>query len=140
VITLLQDAKMVTDLDAGEKVLTNVGKLLPVPNTMVDTEDPRMTDGREILDGTVTDLSVAATAAIEQSKLSLDGNIPTSWLGSDEKTAARGDLVERVASKGAIGGYAALGVSAKLSAGNLPTTGPQLGTVTRVGLSMPGHF
>lgn len=138
-IPLLQLAKLVTDLEAGNLNLLNIGALDPVPSNLALSDDARLTDAREPLPGSVTDASVAPGAAIAQSKLLLDGDIPTAWLGTTSTTAAQGDLAEYKANKGQPNGYAELDGSGKIPSGQIPTD-VGTGTVTSVALSMPGEF
>ena len=112
---------------------------MPVPLNLVVTTDPRLSDARAPLDGSVTNASVAANAAIVQSKLNLDGLIPMSWLGTTATTAAQGNLAEYFANKGQPNGYASLDGTGKVPVAQLPV-GAGLGTVTSVQLTMPGQF
>lgn len=138
-IPLLDNAKLITDLDAGSFNLLNVGAFSPLPPNLVDTSDPALSDAREPLPGSVTNASVNAAAAIAQSKLNLDGTIPATWLGTASTQAAQGNLAEYLSNKNQPNGYAGLDGSGKILSANLPgTTGT--GTVTSVGLSMPAQF
>jgi hypothetical protein len=74
-------------------------------------------------------------ATIEQSKLALNATIPAAWLGNTDNTAAQGDLVESVAGKDAVNGYAALGVNGKINTGKVPLSGS--GTVTELKMTFP---
>lgn len=126
---------MGSDIDFRQFNLLNLGNIDPVPTGLALDTDPRLSDARTPLAGSVTDASVAIGAAIDQSKLNLDGVIPPAWLGTTSTTAAEGDLAEYVANKDAPNGYAGLDGSGKIPAGKLPaTTGT--GTVTSVGLSI----
>lgn len=136
-IPLLDNCKLATDLDFDGFSVKNSGKFLPVPSNAVGTDDPRLIDQRNILNGTVTNASVASTAAIDQSKLDLNGNIPTVWLGNTSIQAAQGNLVQLASLKGANNGYAALDANGRILASNMPSTGPQSGTVGAVSLSLP---
>ena len=139
-IPQLENAKLVTDLDFNGLALKNSGAWTPVPPAFVDIDDPRFSDARLILDGTVTDDSVNAAAEIDQSKLNLNGSIPPAWLGSSAGQAASGPLVTRTSQKNANSGYPGLDVNGRVLSTRLPSTGPQTGTVTKVGLSMPPEF
>lgn len=138
-IPLLDGAQMVTDLEGGGYNLNNLGGFSPIPPNLVSTSDPRLTDARVPLDGSVTDASVAAGAAIAQSKLNLNGPIPPAWLGNTNTTAAEGDLAEYKANKGQPNGYASLDGGGKIPVGQLPASAG-VGTVTSVGLTMPSQF
>lgn len=136
---IVEDAVLGSDLDCRFFDLLNLGTFDPPPSNLVLSNDVRLTDAREPLPGSVTNASVASNAAIVQSKLSLDGNMPTSWFGTTNTTAARGDLAEYAAMKGQPNGFASLDGSGKVPPAQLPaTTGT--GTVTSVGLTMPSQF
>ena len=135
-IPILENAILGTDLDGNFQDLLNVAALDPVPLNIATSDDIRLSDARPPLPGSVTDESVADDAAIVQSKLNFNGQIPTAWLGTAPGTAAPGDLAEYVANKNQPGGYAGLDGSGKVPSAVLPgDTGT--GTVTSVGLSMP---
>lgn len=136
---ILENAVLSTDLDANNFTLRNILALDPVPSTLALSSDPRLTDARVPLDGSVTDASVANAAAITQSKLNLNGQIPATWLGTTATTAARGDLAEYLSNKGQPNGYAALDGGGKVPAAQIPTA-VGTGTVTSVALSMPAQF
>lgn len=136
---ILENTVLTTDLDADFYNLRNVSTLDPVPVNLALSSDPRLTDARVPLDGSVTDFSVANGAAIVQSKLNLNGQIPPAWLGSSATTAAQGDLAEYLSNKGQPNGYAGLDGGGKVPALQLPT-GIGTGTVTSVGLTMPAQF
>lgn len=135
----LEDAVLANDMDAQGFNLLNVASLNPVPIGLVSSTDPRLSDARFPLDGSVTDASVAPGANIDQSKLNLNGNIPASWLGTTDTTAAQGNLAEYLANKGQPNGYAGLDGGGKVPSAQLPTTAGAA-TVTSVGLSMPAEF
>jgi hypothetical protein len=136
---LIEDAVLATDLDGRNYALLNLGGLDPVPGNLALNSDVRLSDQREPLPGSVTDDSVAADAAIEQSKLLFDDDIPVAWLGTGSNQAARGDLAEYLSHKNQPGGYPGLDSGGKLASSQLPgTTGT--GTVTSVALSMPPEF
>lgn len=136
---ILQDDILGSDLDCNGFVLRNIGAMTPTPSPLVSIDDPRLSDPRAILDGSVTNDSVNPIAGIDQSKLNLGGNIPPSWIGTQSNQAAQGDLVERVANKGVPGGYAGLDANGLILSSNV-TPGPQPGTVNSVGLIMPKEF
>jgi hypothetical protein len=140
----IDNGQMVTDLDANHFRILNLSSVIgPPPNDLPDglvgTDDPRLSDARAPLDGSVTDASVAFLAGIVQSKLNLNGTIPPLWLGTDATHAANGSLVEYMANKGQPGGYAALDGTGKVPIGQLPND-IGTGTVTSVGLVMPADF
>lgn len=132
-IPVLEDAVLGSDLDCQNFDLRNIDELMPVPDGLVSINDPGLTDGRTPPDGSVTNETVNATAAIDQSKLSLNGVIPTAWLGS-EGLAAPGDLVERIENKGAPNGYAAMDAEGKIDASHF-TPGDAIGSITSIGLT-----
>jgi len=136
---LIQDGLLANDLDCALFNLLNVQSLNPVPNNLVASDDPRLTDARVPLDGSVTDSSVAPGAGIVQSKLNLNGACPPSFLGTDSTHAAEGDQAEYIANKGQPGGYASLDNTGKIPAAQL-STAVGAGTVTSVGLSLPADL
>ena len=138
-IPLLDGAQMVTDLEGGGFNLNNLGGFSPLPPNLVADTDPRLTDARVPLDGSVTDVSIVDAAGIQQSKLNLDGDIPPNWLGNTATTAAQGDLAEYTANKGQPNGYASLDSGGKIPVAQLPASAG-VGTVTSVGITMPAQF
>lgn len=127
---------MVTDLDGGGNKILNA-QVEDVPG-LVSTDDPRLGDPRNILPGTVSNISVlprtnGAGANIEQAKLNLNGQIPTAWLGQTAGKAAPGLGPQYLTGRGAANGYAPLDGNGKIPAANIPVTGNP-GTV--VGLNM----
>ena len=136
---LIQDAALGTDLDAAGYRILNLGGLIPPPSNLCAIDDPRLSDARAPLDGSVTDASVASGAGITQDKLNLNGVIPTSWLDKLVGTAAPGDLAEYISNKGQPNGYASLDGSGKVPAAQMPV-GAGFGTVTSVGLALPKEF
>src|SRR4029077_17857512 len=84
---------------------------------------------------TIDDASVAENAGIVQSKLSLDGTIPLTWLGNTSTTAAQGDLVQLVAAKDQPNGYVSLTGGGKLPTGSVPLSGT--GTITELSFELP---
>lgn len=136
---IIEDAVLGTDLDGQFHSLLNIGSLDPVPSNLVTSDDPRLTDQREPAPGSVTNLSVADDAAIDQSKLDLNGQIPTAWLGTTPGTAAQGDLVEYLSNKDQPNGYVGLDSSGQIPTAMLPDE-VGLATVNSVGLSMPTDF
>jgi hypothetical protein len=138
-IPIIEDAILGTDLNGDFHDLLNVKALVPVPVNLASSDHSGLSDSRPPLPGSVTNDSVAASAAIVQSKLSLDGVIPTAWLGTSSTTAARGDLAEYVSSKNQPGGYAGLDGTGKVAPAFLPASAGT-GTVTSVGLTMPAQF
>ena len=135
----LENAQLTTDLECGLFALRNLGSINPPPANLVLSTDPRLSDPRMPLAGSVVNASVAAGAAIDQSKLNLNGVIPPAWLGTTATTAAQGSLAEYVANKGQPNGYAALDGTGKVPSAQLPS-GVGTGTVTSAGLTMPAQF
>ena len=76
----LENGKLVTDLECADFDLRNVGAFRPVPPPLIGTDDPRLSDPRPMLDGSVFNISVADDAGIQQSKLNLNGTIPPNYL------------------------------------------------------------
>src|SRR6266481_7734961 len=144
-ISAVDNGLLTTDLDANHFNLINVGQITnghgdgSPPPGLVGDNDSRLTDKRVPLDGSVTNAKVAPTAAIDQSKINFNGDIPVGWLGTTNINAARGDLAEYIANKGQINGYASLDNTGKVPAAQLPDD-IGVGTVTSVGVSMPGAF
>lgn len=136
---LLQEAYLNSDFDAALFDLKNVGLVDPVPSNLAASDDSRLTDDRVPLDGSVTNASVAAGAAIDQSKLALDGNIPTAWLGTGATQAAQGDLAEYLSNKNQSNGYPGLDSGGKILSAQLPAA-VGTGTVTSIALTMPAEF
>jgi len=133
---IIEDSVLSTDLDAQNYFLLNLGGFSPTPANLVTTSDPRLTDARMPLPGSVTDASVAVGAAIAQSKLALTDPIPPAWLGTGSNQAAKGSDVEYIANKNIAGGYAGLDGTGKIPSAALPAaTGT--GTITSAGLTMP---
>jgi hypothetical protein len=138
-IPRLENALLATNLDCNDFVLRNVALLLPVPPPLLDAGDQRLNDQRVPPEGSVTNESVSPVADIAQSKLNLNGNLPSGWLGASSKQAAQGDLVERVANKNAPNGYPGIDVNGRV-ASSVISTGAAAGTVNLVGLHMPTVF
>lgn len=136
---IIEDAILSTDLNCDFHDLLNVRNLIPTPPGLVGSDDPRLTDARAPLPGSVVDASCAANAGIVQSKLALNGQIPASWLGTTATTAAPGNLAEYLTHKNQPLGYCGLDGGAKVPAAQLPGT-VGTGTVTSVGLAMPPQF
>ena len=132
---ILENAELSTDLDCQNFDIRNVIAMEPVPDGLVGLNDPRLTGGRQPVDGSVTDYHVNATAAIDQSKLNLNGGIPLKFTGTAAGRAARGNLVERLVNKGAPNGYAALGSDGKISAAHF-TPGDAIGALTSIGITV----
>ena len=133
---IVEGAVLGSDLDGQFYSLLNVKSLDPVPPNLATADDARLTDVREPIPGSVTNVSVAADAAIDQSKLNLNGQIPTAWLGSVTGTAADGSLAEYASNKNQPGGYAGLDATGKIPSANLPDA-VGLATVTSIGISLP---
>lgn len=136
---LLENNKLVTDLDCNHFSLLNVKSFFPLPQNIVTDDDVRLSDARLPLPGSIDDTSIAIDAAIDQSKLDLSGDIPSNWLGTTSGTAAQGDLAEYKTNKGTPGGYAELDNTGKVPSLQLPND-VGAGTVTSVGLNMPLPF
>ena len=119
-INALDNGIMVTDLDANNLRILNLAHISPPPIDLVTTDDPRLSDARVPLDGSVTNSSVAPTALIDQSKLNLNGDIPLIWLGLDATHAAPGNLVEYLTNKGVPNGYAELDGTGKVPGRSAP--------------------
>lgn len=135
---IIENGILATDLDCQNFFIRNVQQLRPVPAALLDIADPRLSDPRPVPDGSVTNESVAAIAAIDQSKLKFD-LIPPAWKGTGSNQAAQGNLSERLENKGVAGGYAGLTAAGILDAANV-TTGIGAGSVNSVGLRMPPQF
>jgi hypothetical protein len=133
---IIEDSVLGTDLDAQFHSLLNVKSLDPVPLNLATSDDIRLTDVREPIPGSVVNASVAPDAAIEQSKLNLNGSIPTAWLGTTAGTAAPGDLAEYLSNKNQPGGYAGLDNTGQIPVSMLPDS-VGLATVTSVGITLP---
>jgi hypothetical protein len=138
-IPILEEAVLSTDLDCAYHDLLNCNALIPPPPGLVGDDDPRLSDARTPIPGSVVDASCAANAGIVQSKLALNGQIPASWLGTTSTTAAPGDQAELLVHKNVPQGYCGLDGAAKVPTAQLPA-GVGFGTVTSVGLSMPSQF
>jgi hypothetical protein len=130
----LDNPVLLNDLDSQTFNILNCNTLTGADNVIYSV-DPRMSDARNMINGTVTNDSVAATAGIIQSKLSLNGTIPTSWLGTTSTTAAEGDLAEFKSNRDQHNGYPSLNGSGKMPTGSVPTSGS--GTVTQLAVSLP---
>jgi hypothetical protein len=136
---IIEDAVLGSDLNCQFHDLLNVDELNPAPPGLVGDDDPRLSDPRTPIPGSVVDASVAIGAGIVQSKLSLNGTIPPAWLGTTSTTAAPGDQAEYLSRKNQPLGYAGLDSGGKVPAAQLPGT-VGTGTVTSVALAMPPQF
>lgn len=134
---IIENGALVTDLNGNGKKLLNPGKAEPLPAPFVDVNDGRLSNRRAPATGSVTDASVAWDAGITQDKLSLNGDIPADWLGESSTKAAKGANAEFLANKDQPGGYSGLDAGGKLDIAQLPSTGPEVGTVSEVKLSAP---
>ena len=56
-INAIDNGKMVTDLDANHLRILNLNHLTPPPPDVIGTDDARLSDAREPLEGSVTDVS-----------------------------------------------------------------------------------
>ena len=141
---ILENAGLTSDLDCQNYSLKNIRLMTPVPENLVAINDPRLTGGRMVPDGSVTDDSVNATAAIDQSKLSLNGVIPPSWvtgvalIGHTPKAAA-GNLAEFQSRKNVANGYAGLDSVGKVAAPHF-AAGPATGSLTQIGIAVPDPY
>lgn len=102
---LLERNVMVTDLNCNFYELLDVGRFIPIPKPLIGTDDPRLSDARNMLPGSVFDISVAfpfsldepgsdiGRGGIQQSKLNLNGNIPLDWLTSPVSIVTTGDPI-----------------------------------------------
>ena len=136
---ILDNAQLGTDLDCQNMDILNVRFMTPVPPGLVDNTDPVWYDRRVPPFASVTNESVSDAAGIQQGKFLFNGPVPASWLGTGTTQAAPGNLVERVAHKGAPNGYAALDSTGKVPSAHFsPTANP--GTVSSVGLVMPSEL
>ena len=135
----IENGQLLTDFDCKSFNIKNLGALSPLPAGLVSSTDPRLSDARNPLPGSVVDASVNAGAAIVQSKINFNSTIPAAWLGTGAAQAAKGSLAEYVANKGAANGYAGLDGTGKVPAAQMPV-GAGLGTVTSVGLALPADF
>jgi hypothetical protein len=88
---LLENAALVTDLDCDWHNLRNIRAFVPVPYPLIASDDPRMSDARLMIDGSVYNVSVAGDAGIQQSKLNLNGNIPPNYLLDPDGNVTTGD-------------------------------------------------
>jgi hypothetical protein len=142
-ILIIENGILHSNLDCRNFALLNLGRVLPPPAPLVSINDPRLSDPRAMIAGSVTNLSVAATAKIAQSKLNLNGNMPLRWLMwptiPSENEGARGDITERVANKGVPGGYAPLDSTGRIPAANI-SAGAGVGSVNTVNLIMPDEL
>lgn len=134
------EVELVTDLDCNHRRILNISGFNPPPPEVVTSNDPRLNDKRNVINGSVTNVSVSATANIDQSKLNLNGNIPPLWTSHDHGDAAPGNLVEYVSRKDAANGYPGLDVNGLLDLSVLPFTGPQTGTVTIIDIDFPDEL
>jgi hypothetical protein len=134
---ILENAFLSSDLDCQNFDIKNVGLLDPVPEGLVEIDDVRLKGGRNPPAGSVTNDSVNATAAIDQSKLNLNGPVPDSFFyaGGDveKRKAAKGELAEFVSRKGAPNGYAALDADGKVAPSAF-TPGDAVGSITSIGM------
>jgi hypothetical protein len=134
-----ENASLGTDLDCQFNYLRNVLHFYPVPSNLVQINDPRLSDPRNMLLGSVINESVSNHAAIVQSKLNLNGVIPQNWFAPApdiDRPAppiypVRGSEAEILSRKGAVNGYAAVDANLRLLPENV-TPGPGLGTVSAV--------
>jgi hypothetical protein len=143
---IAENAQMVTDLDCQWHDLKNVLHFYPVPGNLVQITDKRLFDPRPMLPGSVIDESVADNAAILQSKLNLNGLMPTAWFQAipdlDQPAilwAARGDQSELLVRKGALNGYAPVDDNRRIPPAYV-TSGAGMGTVTEVLFGFPDLF
>ncbi len=131
----LDNGKLTTDLDAAFFRIRNLGTISPPPSNLITTDDPRLSDARAPIDGSVTNFSVADNAGIQQGKLSLSGDLPLNFLGTTILTAAQGDLVQPISEKDQPNGYSSLNVDGKMPSGSTPTSGT--GTLHEIDFAFP---
>ena len=95
---LFEDAALSTDFDCNNLYLLDMASFIPPPSGIVITTDPRLSNSRNIVAGSVTDQSVAVDAGIEQYKLNLNGSLPAYYLSSPDSivTVTGGELLETV--------------------------------------------
>jgi hypothetical protein len=144
---IVDNASLSTDLDCQFNDLQKILHFYPTPLGLVQLTDPRLSDPRNMLPGSVINESVAGNAAIVQSKLNLNGVIPPNWFAPAPDIdipaplifPVRGDLAELLPRKGAPNGYAAIDSNRRLLPANV-TPGPGLGTVSEVIFSFPDQF
>lgn len=134
---ILENGKLTTDLDLNGYSILNAGDL--GAKNVLKEFDSRLSDARPPLPASVTDSSVAPGAGIQQSKLSLNGALPTSYLGTDPDTAAAGNLVQPHSAKNAASGYAPLDTGGQIPAASFPALAGT-GTVKSVGIALPPDF
>lgn len=140
---ILQNAVLGSDLDCANLQLLNLGGFQPVPAELVSSKDPMLSDAREVLDASVVNDSISAVAQIDQSKLNLNGSMPAAWLtpvpiSAADYQAAQGSAAQPLSAKGAANGYAALDSNGLIPSAQVPH-GATAGSVTSVGLTMPGR-
>lgn len=129
----IDNGLLLSDLDANNFVIRNLESIDDPQFVTID--DPRLTDARNVLPGSVITEDVSEDAAIDQSKLQLDGDIPLNYLGQTEDKAAPGDVVLYKSTKNASFGYGGLGLDGKLPSGTVPTVGT--GSVTDIDVQFP---
>jgi len=151
---VLENAVLANNLDCQNYDLKNVGMVTPVPDNLVGIDDPRLDGGRPPAPGSVTDDSVNASAAIDQSKLAFLGTMPGTWLVYSplldpeilSTRAVGGSAAEFLSRKGANNGYAALDANGKIPVAHF-TPGDAIGALTDIGMTVrpplnvqPGHI
>jgi hypothetical protein len=144
---ILEDSELGSDLDCQNFDLLNIKSLNPIPAGLASSLGDSMDGPRMVLDGSVFDEHVAPKSdvadtpdnGIDQSKLNLNGLIPSAWftvsLEINAPYAARGDLVELITRKNAISGYAGLDANGRIAASTM-TIGISPGTVNEVDLAL----
>ena len=139
VTRLLENAALSTDMDCRNFEILNIGHFVPnPPPPLVAIDDPALSDQRPVPAGSVTDTSVSVTAGISQSKLALNGVIPTPWLGNSPIQAAQGNLVQFVSPKGATSGYTPLDSTGRIPSTYIPASlSSGTGSVTSVAFAPP---
>lgn len=142
---VIEAAYLGSDLDCQDFNIRNLKSFIPIPENLVGIYDSRLEDGRMVPFGSVTDFHVDAVAAIDQSKLNLNLNIPSDWIissipgGDDEPRAAEGSQAEFHSNKGAPNGYASLDSNGQIAMAHL-TPGDAIGSIGSVGLKLPDPF
>jgi hypothetical protein len=118
---------------------------------LLHVNDPRLTDSRTMIIGSVTDESVYGAPIqppdepvppdqrIVQSKLNLNGTMPLSFVNNSFfPSAARGDLYQPLSEKGAANGYASLDGTGHIPSGQITMTGT--GTLKDLQVTTPSLF
>jgi len=131
----LDNAVLANNLNANGFRILNIDRY--GDSNFVTTDDPRLSDARNILDGTVTNDNVSETAAIDQSKLAFNGPIPPQWLGTTSDTAASGLLSETILDRNDPLGHPSLdAVTGKMPSGSV-AIGAGTGSLVDIDFEFP---